>query len=199
MPHFTASCITMDQDQATPDAAPRNTVALPPYHEIDRHPHDSALVHYVPPPPFSQHQAVLNEFLQCRHADVCPSKIIAIDGFDAHAVHFLIAHLHFYLRKDLGVVVRVFGSGLGVREYDMPAIAVLFSKIQHRNQILAAIAAAPSTQSSPGSPDRYPPRVMLGHPSMESTYVYIVPVSPLVATLRATNDLSCQTRMRNRV
>ena len=157
-----------------------DTLSLPPLGALDIPTHHASL------PPFAQHQQILDEFLQSRDADTCGSKLIAIDGCDIQSLHLLISHLQYCLTKDLKVVVRVFGSALGVRDGSVGGMGRLLSEIQLWHGICATLATVPSTQSSPGTSSQ-PPVVP---PLVEPTCVYIVPMTPLMATLRAVEDIS---------
>ena len=87
-------------------------------------------MHHVSLPPFARHQQILDEFLQSRDADTCVSKLIAIDGYNIYSLHLLISHLQYCLTTDMKVVVRVFGSALGVRDNSVRGMGRLLSKIQ---------------------------------------------------------------------
>ena len=164
---------------------------LPPIHVLERHHHrDTFPKNLAAPVPYTQHLNVLGEYLDVRPTVNDQNKIIAVDGVDQHAVYLLIATLQHHITNDLGCAVRVFGADLGVPAPLIPDLLVFMTKIQHWGEMWAQIAVAPPVQSSSGTASRDGPGALPTPPPPSRPCVYIMPLSPLMATLKAADRVS---------
>lgn len=151
----------------------------------------------MPRPPRVQQLVLLNQFLETRPSDPTKPKVIAVDGVDKNAVRTLIAHLHRHILNSLGYTVRTLchnsiapqpppshspnlAISEGPIEGEVSRSPEATAQMDHYMQQIydwdsmwISIAEASSHSSSRARP-----------------CVYLLPLSPLMATLRASSHLA---------
>lgn len=134
-------------------------------------------------PPLIQKIKVLAEYLRDCPPGAAQNKIIAVDGLDRDAVQSVIAELHYNITRHLKLTVRVLSQEIPQHPvHESAEIALYHSQIQHWaamwTLILGALPPAPQPgaghEESRGAP-----------PATARPCVWIMPLSPLMATTRA--------------
>lgn len=160
-------------------------IYLPPLRQIDQ-PIQQATLSHVPNVTAScvRSVAILSEFLKIRPNDAAQSKVVAVDGDDKNAVHLTIATLHFHITKDLGRVVRVFGEETPEIFADQrPEFAHFITRVQTWGAMWEAIRSG----DAPVASSYRPAGAHQPAPPPGGSCVYILPLSPLTATIQAAN------------
>ena len=134
--------------------------------------------------------SVLAEFMISRPANVSLVKVIAVDGLDRQAVHGMIANLQHRIRRDLQYAVRVINEDYFYLPADQTTELSQFIRNVHSWRAMwETILHAPPVSSDPRSHNgRIQPAAMHpDHPTMsvECPLIYILPLSPLMATTQA--------------
>jgi len=133
-----------------------------------------------PRPPIVQHLSLLNEFLGVRPKYPGQCKVIAIDGFDRNAVQMLIAKLSNHIKR-IKCTVRVIDDDF-TREPEVPVdrstqLCGYIRQIHNWGMMWNKIAEAPSPPPTRAGPCAGP-------------VIYLLPLSPLMATIRASDHLA---------
>jgi len=127
-------------------------------------------------PPIVQYLGTLNQFLGTRLKGPAQSKVIAVDGLDGNAVRMMIDNLDQHVSKVLGYSVRIVNERPIRAPIDHSAqLPYYVRQIQEWDLMSELIAEAP-----PPAPSR----------ARAGPCVYLLPLSPLMATVRASNYLA---------
>lgn len=136
-------------------------------------------------PPIAHNLNVLAEHLRNPPAGASPYKVIAIDGLDKRIVHSVIADLHHDITEDLHCPVRVISEDQ--RQYPVTTQ----SDLSYYDMQIRSLAAAwqailhgppPTTGGSRSSGQ--------ARRQKQRPCVWIVPLSPLMATMRASSRMA---------
>ncbi|KAL6714245.1 slightly ste11-like protein [Lecanora helva] len=136
-------------------------------------------------PPILYRLDILGQYLKPRLANAPDFKVIAVDGLDKNAVHLVIATLHHCITQDLGCTVRVVGEQIPLNVSTVPtptALDRLNEQVHYWNGMWdMMIDDIPSGLNNHGLPGYLHPSLLTySHPC-----IYILPLSPFIATLKA--------------
>ena len=133
--------------------------------------------YYIPSslrPPIVQYLAVLDQFLGTRPNSPRQPIVIAIDGLDRNAVQMMIANLNHHMTSDVGCTVRVMGNASSRQPVDpSPHLDFYIRQIHDWAAMWQTIFRAPLPTQSSARP-----------------CIYLLPLSPMMATIRASNLLA---------
>lgn len=137
-------------------------------------------------PPMLHRLSVLGESLMLRAPDTKQFKVVAVDGTNRNVVHLVIASLHYQITKDLRYTVRVVSdNSQPPSSYRPTAISTYLDHIRDWGLMWAMMLHThPTRRSSEHSvqPALYPAT------SYPYPLVYILPLSPFMATLEASKS-----------
>ncbi len=144
----------------------------------------------ITPPVISKINA-LSEFLKARSPDD-PQRVIAVDGLDRNAVQLVIAELHYDLSRDLRCTVRVLSEELPPYPLDESAqLAHFLRQIRQWAAMWNLILQAPPPEARLQTPPDHPQQASEYSPERSAwPCIWIMPLSPLMATIRASTGMA---------
>ena len=171
---------------SVPDLLPKpSTVPTVP-----QHPQPLSVVPLESPGKLIARMSILAGSMKSRPATGSLFKVIAVDGADRHAVHGMIATLQHRITRDLRYFVRVMGEDSFYPPFSQPTqLSHFIRRVESWGAMWEMILHAPPNFSNPvfynGSDKPAPthPEYTIMPPDYPT--VYILPLSPLMATLHA--------------
>ena len=141
--------------------------------------------HSAARPATVQNLSVLSEFLRARPADGGEPRVIAVDGLDRNAVQMMIANLYHHISRDPRFTVRVMSES-HYRPPTDPSAAMLFYLRQIRDwgQMWQVVLGSPAMASDTRTPFAH------RQSSPLPPCLWILPLSPLMATMRVANHVA---------
>ena len=133
-------------------------------------------------PPILNKLDGLAAFLKPRPQDGPDIRVVAVDGLDRNAVHLVVASLHFHITKELLYTARVVGDYVPPKPFDPSAIIENLSGQIHYWKGMCDMMLSTAI---PMPPLPTPPEGSLRHPAASSPCIYLIPLSPLMATIKA--------------
>ena len=138
-------------------------------------------------PPVIHKLNALAEFLKKPPTDSTYNKVIAVDGLDRSAVQLVIADLHYNITQDLHFTVRVLSEDPPQFPANEPVALTHFSRqIENWTSMWDVILQAPPPAPRVGTwPEHHQGPVPHASTASPHLCVWIIPLSPLMATVRA--------------